>query len=175
MVTGEHGSGGLGGPPLDPGRVGDCYLGLLLPAPTGGEPEAPRVLVVAPDALLQPAVPQPAGGLLHRLLTGHPERQPGELVFPGDLAVELRAWPAADLGGSDLDRVAAAVIGCWQAGEVKGLVFEGLGFAEARAVVSPQLRALRGQVRGRLAAQIARAYRRWLHPTSGRRPGERFL
>jgi len=35
-------------------------------------------------------VPQPAGSLLYHLLTGHPEREPGELVFVADLTGELR-------------------------------------------------------------------------------------
>jgi hypothetical protein len=35
--------------------------------------------------------PQPAGSLIYEFLTGHPERQPGELVFLADLTCELRA------------------------------------------------------------------------------------
>jgi hypothetical protein len=31
------------------------------------------------------------------------------------------------------------------------------------------------RLRQRLGRQVGRAYRRWLHPTSGRRPGDRFL
>jgi hypothetical protein len=34
---------------------------------------------------------------------------------------------------------------------------------------------VREQVRSRLARQVGRAYRRWLRPTSGRRPGDRFM
>ena len=34
---------------------------------------------------------------------------------------------------------------------------------------------VREQLRQRLARQPRRAWRRWLHPTSGRRPGDRFL
>jgi hypothetical protein len=97
---------------LDPGRVGDCHLGLLLPPPPAGEPEAGRVLVVAPRALLHPHVPQPAGSLVYELLTGHPERQPHELVFLADLTGELRAWPhetwAAAGVDPDADRAGAA-------------------------------------------------------------------
>jgi hypothetical protein len=48
------------------------------------------VLVVAPAALLHPAVPQPDGAVLYELLTGHPDREPHELVFLADLTVELR-------------------------------------------------------------------------------------
>jgi hypothetical protein len=84
---------------LDPGRVADCYLGLLLLPPPAGEPEAGRVLVVGPAALLHPRVPQPAGSLVYELVTGHPDRGPGELVFLADLAVELRAWPAETWAG----------------------------------------------------------------------------
>jgi hypothetical protein len=78
---------------LEPGRVADCYLGLLLPPGPAGEPEAGTVLVVAPAALLHPRVPQPARSLTYELLTGHPERQAGELVFLADLTGELRACP----------------------------------------------------------------------------------
>jgi hypothetical protein len=74
---------------LEPGRVPDCYLGLRLD-PDDTEPAG--VLVVAPAALLHPAVPQPDGTVLYELVTGHPDRAPRELVFLADL-VELRAWP----------------------------------------------------------------------------------
>jgi hypothetical protein len=33
----------------------------------------------------------------------------------------------------------------------------------------------RAELRERLERLVAHARRRWLHPTSGRRPGERFL
>jgi hypothetical protein len=75
---------------LVPGRVPDCYLGLLLDPPSDKQPG--RVLVVAPAALLHLVVPQPDGTVLYQLLTGHPDRAPGELVFVPDLTVELRAW-----------------------------------------------------------------------------------
>jgi hypothetical protein len=39
------------------------------------------VLVVAPAALLHPAVPQPDGTLLYELVTGHPDRTSRELVL----------------------------------------------------------------------------------------------
>ena len=55
---------------LEPGRVPDCYLGLLVFAGDGNQ--APGVLVVSPAGLLHPAVPQPAGTLLHALVTGTP-------------------------------------------------------------------------------------------------------
>jgi hypothetical protein len=81
------------GETLEPGRVADCYLGLLLPPGPAGELEPGTVLVVAPAALLHPRVPQPDGSLVYELLTGHPEREPSELVFVADLTCELRAWP----------------------------------------------------------------------------------
>jgi hypothetical protein len=42
---------------LEPSRVADCYLGLLLPPGPVGEPENGRVLVVAPAALLHLGFP----------------------------------------------------------------------------------------------------------------------
>jgi hypothetical protein len=34
---------------------------------------------------------------------------------------------------------------------------------------------VRAELGDRLQRQLARAYRRWLHATSGRQPGDRFL
>jgi hypothetical protein len=42
---------------LEPGRVADCHLGLLLPPGPAGEPEAGTILIVAPAALLHPVSP----------------------------------------------------------------------------------------------------------------------
>jgi hypothetical protein len=39
----------------------------------------------------------------------------------------------------------------------------------------PAMTYLRERLRQRLAGQVGRAFRRWLHPSSGRRPGDRFL
>jgi hypothetical protein len=161
---------------LEPGRVADCYLGLLLSPPPAGEPEAGTILIVGPAALLHSGVPQPAGSLIYELLTGHPEREAGELVFVADLTCELRAWPTDTWAkvGVDPDQVAQAVIGYWQDGEVTGLQVDDLGFEEARSLTRPAMTYVRGQLRGRLTARLARAHRRWLHPTSGRQPGDRF-
>jgi hypothetical protein len=171
----QLGSNALG-EALEPGRVADCYLGLLLPPPPAGELEAGTVLIVGPAALLHPRVPQPAGSLIYALLTGHPEREAGELVFVADLTGELRVWPHDTWVklGVDTDQVAHAVIGCWQDGEVSGLQLDDLGFEEARSLTRPAMTYVRGQLRGRLTARLARVHRRWLHPTSGRRPDDRF-
>jgi hypothetical protein len=162
---------------LEPGRVANCYLGLLLPPGPAGEPEAGTILIVGPSTLLHPAVPQPAGSLVYELLTGHPEREPGALVFLADLTCELRAWPQDTwpIVGVGPDQVAQAVIGCWQDGEVTGLQVDDLSFEEARSLTRPAMTHVRGQLRGRLTARLARAHRRWLHPTSGRRPDDRFM
>jgi hypothetical protein len=59
---------------LEPDRVPDCYLGLLLRA---GDPDrASGVLVVSPATLLHPAVPRPDRTLVYELLTGYPDREP---------------------------------------------------------------------------------------------------
>jgi conjugative relaxase-like TrwC/TraI family protein len=48
-------------------------------------------------------------------------------------------------------------------------------FEEAHSLTRPAMTIVRGQLRGRLTARLVRVHRRWLHPTSGRRAGERFL
>jgi hypothetical protein len=87
-----------------------------------------------------------------------------------DLACELRAWPQDTWAkiGIDPDQVAEAVIGCWRDGEVSGLQLDDLSFAETRSLTRPAMTYVRGQLRGRLTARLARVHRRWLHPTSGR-------
>jgi hypothetical protein len=163
------------GETLEPGRLLDCYLGLLLDPP--GDRQAGMVLVVAPASLLHPAVPQPDGTLLYELVTGHPDRAPRELVFLADLAVELRAWPRATWAkvGVDPQAAARAVIAAWQDGHVKGVQLVGLTAEEALALERPAMTYVRTQVGDRLQPQLARAYWRWRHQTSGRQPSDRFL
>jgi hypothetical protein len=158
---------------LEPGRVPDCYLGLLL----ADGVQHPGVLVVAPDALLHPVVPQPDGTVLYELVTGHPDRAPRELVFLADLAVELRAWPADTWAkvGVDPPAAARAVIGGWQRGDLPGRRLGGLTAEEALALERPAMTYVRAQLGDRLGRQLARAYRRWRQPSNGRRAGDRFL
>jgi len=122
---------------LEPGRVPDCYLGLLL----ADDVQRPGVLVVAPAALLHPAVPQPDGTVLYALVTGHPDRTPQELVFLADLTVELRAWPLDTWSkvGVDPQAAAGAVIGCWRHGHLSGLRVGGLSAEEAVALERPAM------------------------------------
>jgi hypothetical protein len=160
---------------LEPGRVLDCYLGLRLDP--DDDAQAAGVLVVAPAALLHPHVPQPDGTVVYELVTGHPDRAAHELVFLPDLTCELRAWPYGTWArvGIEPQAVGGAVIAAWQAGHLKGLQLGGLTGGEALALERPAMTLMRAQLRSRLARQVGRAYRRWLHPTSGRRPGDRFL
>ena len=175
LVVSELGPNAFG-EPVEPGRV-DGYLGLPLPADEEDEADMGGVLVVAPCWLLHPAVPQPAGSLVYELVTGHPDRRPGELVFPADLAEELRAWPQERWAalGVDLQQVASTVVGCWQRGDFRGLQFPLQPGEDPRALTRPAMTLARSELRTRLARLVARARRRWLHPSSDRRPGERFL
>jgi hypothetical protein len=165
------------GQDLEPGRVGECYLGLLLPPPPAGEPEAGRVLVVGHGALLHPHVPQPADSLVYELLTGHPDRQPHELVFLADLTGELRAWPPATVAPltTKLAAVAAAVVWCWQRADLLGLDLPLEPGEDARALSRPAMTLARAEVRARLGHQVAHARCRWWHPSSGHRADEPFL
>jgi hypothetical protein len=163
------------GETLEPGRVPDCYLGLRLDPP--GQTEPAGVLVVAPASLLHPAVPQPDGTLLYELVTGHPDRAPRELVFLADLTVELRAWPRDTWAkvGIDPEAAAHAVVAGWQRGDLLGLRLGGLTAEETLALERPAMTLVRAQLGDRLQRQLTRAYRQWRHPSSGRRPGDRFL
>jgi hypothetical protein len=122
-------------------------------------------------------VPQPDGTVLYELLTGHPDRATHKLVFLADLTVELRAWPSETWAkvGVDPQAAAGAVAAAWRRGHLKGLRLGGLTSEEAMALERPAMTYVREQLRGRLDRQVGRAYRRWLHPNSGRRPGDRFL
>ena len=109
---------------LRPGRVTDCYLGVLLAQPLAEiAPEPGRVLVVAPAALLHEEIPQPHGQALYDLVTGHPDRAARELVFLADLTVELRAWPQQTWTTVGIGPEAAllAVVDRWRAGHVRGV------------------------------------------------------
>jgi hypothetical protein len=163
---------------LQPGRVSDCYLGILLDQPLAeSSPEPGRVLMVAPSALLHEEIPQPHGQVLYDLVTGHPDRAPRELVFLADLTVELRAWPQQTWTALEISPEAAlwAVVDRWRAGQLKGLELGGVSVEEARALGRPPMGYLREQLRGRLAREVSRQYLRWLHPASRRRPSETFL
>jgi hypothetical protein len=153
--------------------VPDCYRGLRLDPPAA---EAPEVLVVAPAALLHPAVPQPDGTLLYELVTGHPDRAPRELVFLADLTCELRAWPTDSWAkvGVDPQAAAGAVVAGWRRGDLLGLRLGGLTAQEALALARPAMTLVRGQLGDRLQRQLAHAFRRWWHRSSGRRPGDRL-
>jgi hypothetical protein len=54
------------------------------------------------------------------------------------------------------------------------LQVDDLGFEKARSLTRPAMTYVRGQLRGRPTARLARVHRHWLHPTSGRIPGRRF-
>ncbi len=153
----------------------DCYLGLRLDPPSQTEPAG--VLIVAPASLLHPTVPQPDGTVLYELVTGHPDRHPGELVFVADLTNELRAWPADTWAKVGVDPQAAvgAVVAGWRRGDLVGLRLGGLTAGEFLALERPAMTYMRALVGDWLQRRVARAYRRWRHPSSRRRSGDRFL
>jgi hypothetical protein len=67
------------------------------------------------------------------------------------------------------------VIAAWRGGHLNGLQLGGLTGEEAMALERPAMTYVCEQLHTRLARQLGQAYLRWLHPTSGRRPGNRFL
>jgi hypothetical protein len=106
-----------------------------------------------------------------------PTGNAGELIFPADLIEELRAWPEERWAalGVDLEEVAAALVGCWRRGDIRGLQWPLEPGEDPRALTRPAMTLARAQLRKRLGGLVVHVRRRWLHPTSSRRPGGRFL
>jgi hypothetical protein len=166
------------GEELAPGAVADCALGLLVDQPLAATLPAPgSLLVVAPAALLHPKVRQPDGRAVYDLLTGHPARTQRELVFLVDLAVELREWQDSDWAalGVDIEGAAEALVLLARRGQVRARWCCDLSAEEVKALGRPAMDYAREQLRDRVAGWLTQQHLRWLHPTSGRRPGEPFL
>jgi hypothetical protein len=166
------------GEELLPGAVDDCYLGLLVDQPLAASLPAPgSLLVVGPSTLLDERIRQPDGRAVYDLVTGHPERIPRDLVFLADLAVELRTWQDTDFAaqGIDVDSVAEAVVQLARRGQVRARWYHVLGAEDAKALGRPVMDYARAELRERVTDWLGEQYMRWLHPTSGRQPGETFL
>jgi len=69
-------------------RVPDVRFRFLIDPERGPLPDV-WCLEVAPNVLLQPAVPRPDGRRMHELLTRHVRRDPGCLVYLHDMTDEL--------------------------------------------------------------------------------------
>jgi len=163
------------GEELAPGRVGDCYLGLLVDQPLAATLPAPRsLLVVGPSALLDERVRQPDGRAVYDLLTGHPDRSPRDLLFLADLAVELRAWQDTDwrTQGIDVDGVAEGVVQLARRRQVRARWYHDLSAWDAKALGRPAMDYARAELRSRVSGWLDEQYMRWLHPTSGYRPSD---
>jgi hypothetical protein len=166
------------GEELSPGATDDCYLGLLVDQPLAATLSTPgSLLVVGPSALLEERVRQPDGRAVYDLVTGHPDRTSRDLVFVADLAVELRTWRDTDFArqGIDVDGVAEAVVQLARRGQVRARWYHDLSAWDAKALSRPAMDYARAELRDRLGGWLDEQYMRWLHPTSGRRPGEPFL
>jgi hypothetical protein len=132
-------------------------------------------VVVGPPALLDARVRQPDRQAVFDLLTGHPDRTSRELVFLPDLAVELRTWQDTDWRTQGIGGVAEAVVQLARRGQVRARWYHQLSAWDAKALRRPAMDYTRGDLRERIADWLGEQYMRWLHPTSGRRPGEPFL
>jgi hypothetical protein len=163
------------GEELAPGAVEDCSLGLLVDQPLAATLPTPgSLVVVGPAALLDERVRQPDGRSVYDLLSGHPDRQPRDLVFLADLAVELRAWQDTDFArqGIDVDGVSEAVVRLARRGQVRARWYHELSAWDAKALGRPAMTYARAELRDRVAEWLAEQFMRWLHSTSGLRPDD---
>jgi hypothetical protein len=71
--------------------------------------------------------------------------------------------------------VAEALVLLARRGQVRARWCHDLSAEEVKALGRPTMDYAREQLRGRLAGWLDEQYLRWLHPSSGRRPGEPFL
>jgi hypothetical protein len=148
------------GEELSPGAVDDCYLGLLVDQPLAATLPTPgSLVVVGPSALLDSRVRQPDGQAVYDLLSGHPDRQPRDLVFVADLAVELRAWQDTDFArqGIDINGVAEAIVQLARRGQLAPAGTTTSQQGDARALDRLAM-STPGELRDR--------FMRLLHPTS---------
>jgi len=98
-------------------------------------------------------------------------------VFLVDLALELREWQGSGWAalGVDVEGVAETVVLLARRGQVRARWYHDLSAEDAKALGRPAMDYAREQLRARLAGWLNEQYLRWLHPTSGHRPGEPFL
>jgi hypothetical protein len=92
--------------------------------------------------------------------------------------VELREWQGTDWTtlGVDVEGVAEAVIQLARRGQVRARRwYHNLSAEEVKALGRPAMEYAREQLRARLAGWLDEQDLRWLHPSSGRRPGEPLL
>jgi hypothetical protein len=147
----------LFGEALQPGRVTQLRFGIVIDQPVRHIPLVPgSMLLVAPTALLHPKVRQPDGRLLHDLLTGHPDRVPGAVVFLADLTEELWAWDGSTWAilGVDPDLVCDLIARRERHGDIDALRVDDLTAEEIRALDQLPLTARRDELRHRLRARV---------------------
>jgi hypothetical protein len=77
--------------------------------------------------------------------------------------------------GIDIDGVAEALVLLARRGQVRARWYHQLSAWDAKALGRPAMDYDREELRRRLAGWLNEQYLHWLHPTSGRRPGEPFL
>jgi hypothetical protein len=139
---------------LDQRRDSDWAVDQLGPNALG-EAEAGTIPMVAPAALLRIAVPQPPGSLVYELLTGHPERDTGELVFVADLTVKLSAWPADTWAKVGLDPTSSSRRSSAAGGTASSwAACRGPRLRGGPRAHWPAMTYVRGQLRGRLTARL---------------------
>jgi hypothetical protein len=143
---------------LEPGRVSNVRLGIVTDQPVPAIPLVPgSILLVAPPGLLHPKVRQLDGGLLYDLVTGHPSRVPGDLVFLADLTQELWAWDGSTWASLGIDpaRVCDMIALRHQHGDLDALRVGDLTADELRALDQLPMAARRDELRRRLHDRVA--------------------
>jgi len=105
-----------------PEPVEGVHLLFLNRPPDDIPPDDGGATIVAAASLHHPGLPQPDGQRLFDLLTRHPDRHPGALVFLSDLSAELAgqglSWPQI---GIDYEAVTDRLVALHRRGTVRAL------------------------------------------------------
>jgi len=105
-----------------PEPVEGVHLLFLNRPPDDIPPDDGGATIVPAASLHHPGLPQPDGHRLFDLLTRHPDRPPGALVFLSDLSAELAgqglSWPQV---GIDYEAVTDRLVGLHRRGAVRAL------------------------------------------------------
>jgi hypothetical protein len=105
-----------------PEPVEGVHLLFLNRPPDDIPPDDGGATIVPAASLHHPGLPQPDGQRLFNLLTRHPERHPGALVFLSDLSAELAgqglSWPQV---GIDYEAVTDRLVALHRRGTVRAL------------------------------------------------------
>jgi hypothetical protein len=134
------------------------HFGIVIDQPVADIPLRPgRILLVTPAVLRHPRIRRHDRGLVYDLLTGHPSRTAGGLVFLVDLTQELWAWDGSTWASVDVDpgQVCDTIAQSHRLGHIDALRVDDLTAEELHALTQLPMAARRDALRRRLRHRLS--------------------